>query len=147
MNNNRNLIPFKDVEVPRLLRNFFTDFDTSVNDFFERVTGNVGRTNVIETEKQYHVELLMPGAEKDKINLDIVDNVLKISYSNQNENKSENGTFVRQEWSYSEFNRTFNLPENADASQIEASYNNGVLKLSINKKHETPKLSSKIEIK
>lgn len=140
---NRNLIPFNNLKVPRMVKDLYNDFDYTVTDFLSRINGNVGRTNVIETDTQYQVEILMPGAVKEKINLEVHDGVLNISY--KEEKTSEN--YVHQEWSYSEFNRSFSMPENAETDKIEASYDNGVLKLLINKKQQSVKLSNRIEIK
>lgn len=142
-----NLIRFKNNDASKVLNSFFNDFEDLTNDFFGRIKGDVGRTNVIETENQYQLDLLMPGAVKEKITLDITDNVLNVGYKNE-ENVSENKeNYVRQEWSYAEFNRQFLLPENVDKGSIDASYKDGVLKLTINKIKEVVKPSNRIEIK
>jgi len=137
--NNRNLLPvFKQRDFTKFVDGLFNEFSTILDTF-----SGIGRTNVLETEKNYQVELLMPGAEKEKIDLNIENNVLSIMYKSD-EKKEE---YLHREWSYSEFNRSFTLPDNVDTSDIDASYNNGVLKITLNKKHELAKLSSKIEIK
>jgi HSP20 family protein len=141
---NMNLVRFQNREFPKLVNAFFDDFD-------QLVTGNlfnsgVGRTNVRETEKTYEIEVLMPGASKENINIDITDDVLKVSYSNKIESKTENEKYLRQEWGYTNFNKEFLLPENVDRENINASYKDGVLSLSVNKVPQPAKLLRKIEV-
>ena len=134
------------MDVPKLLNSFFNDFEDMTNDFIGRVKGDVGRANVKETPTSYNIEVLMPGAVKENIEIDVTENVLSIGYKNEMTNETV-GDYVRKEWSYSEFNRQFALPENVDADSIVASYDNGVLTLSVNKKQPVAKPSNRIEIK
>lgn len=141
--NNRNLlptIPSRNSDILKIVDSFFNDFHGIFDEFSSNA---IGKTNVSETETEYKVELLMPGADKTKINISTEDNLLTISYTDQ---KEETGN-IHKEWSYSAFNRSFSLPENVDATNINAAYDNGILTLTIAKQKETPKVLNKIEVK
>ena len=72
--------------------------------------------------------------EKKDFKVEAFDDMLTISAEHEKEEKEEkNGRFNRREYNYSSWNRSFTLPENCDASKIEASYVNGELKIMIPK--------------
>jgi HSP20 family protein len=72
--------------------------------------------------------------------------VLSISGSHKAENEEKDKTFYRKEFSYGSFKRSFNLPEEYNAEQINAKYENGILKLSVPKKEEIKTSSREISI-
>jgi HSP20 family protein len=103
--------------------------------------------NVIENEKEYKLELSVPGFRKDDFNIDIEQGVLTISSERKEESNKEEKNYSRKEFSYSSFSRTFQLPENTDENAVSAKYDNGVLQLVIPKKEITaskPKKQIKI---
>ena len=111
------------------------------NDFFdncwmERPTYTAPAINVLETEKEYDVELAAPGLDKDdfKVHVD-ADNNLHIEMEKKTENKEgkKHGRFLRREFSYEKFQQMLALPENADAEHITAKVENGVLNINIPK--------------
>ena len=59
----------------------------------------------------------------------------------------ENKKFTKREYSFNSFSRSFNLPESADQSKIEADYAAGILKLTIAKKEEAKFQSREIAVK
>lgn len=128
-------------------REFSEFFNTTLNSFFNNVNPSYndrfGRVNVLENENSYGVEMLMPGADKNKIDIFIQDNMLNIAYKNEDSNEVKDKNYLRQEWSYNEFSKKFELPENVDASQIDASYDNGILNITLLKKE----LPAKKELK
>lgn len=144
---NRNLIPItkRTQDLNRFLNSVLGDF----NGIFEDIVApnSLGKTNVSETETSYKVELLMPGVDKSKIDISLENGVLNISYSDKQETEVKETSYVHREWSYSEFNRSFQLPENVDSANIDAAYENGILTLSIAKKQTAPTLLNKIEVK
>lgn len=139
------LIPFRRSS---FIKDLATDFDNNVLDFFNRLNGPsyVGQMNIKENEKEFAVEVLIPNAEKEKINIDIEENILKISYSNDVEKEEKSENYIWKEWSRSDFNKQFSLPRNVDTSNIDAKYENGILNIKIPKTTNT-KLLSKIEVK
>ena len=105
--------------------------------------------NVKETDKAFVVELAAPGLKKEDFKISIEKNTLTISSElKKEENTSdESGKYSRQEFSYSSFSRSFTLDEKTtDIENISASYDAGILSLSIPKKVEIEKAKKTIEI-
>ncbi|MFK7807209.1 MAG: Hsp20/alpha crystallin family protein [Saprospiraceae bacterium] len=132
--------------------------DQLFNDNFfpaSRKTGTVWNNsmpavNVKETNDHFELELAAPGFEKSDFNINIDKDVLTISSEQEtkNEETEENGKFTRREFSYSSFQRSFNLPETVDSEKVSANYTNGILSIVIPKKEEEkPQPARKIEIK
>lgn len=104
--------------------------------------------NIRETEQSYSVELMVPGMRKEDFNIELDNELLAISAEIKAENTTEEeGKFTRREFSYSSFKRTFTLPETVKEEGINASYQDGILKISLPKKEEAlPKPKRLIEI-
>ena len=90
--------------------------------------------NVKETDKSYLLEVVAPGFEKADFNLNLDQQLLTISAEKKNETKEDSHKNIRREYSYHSFKRSFTLDEKIDATNIEASYINGVLTLNLPKK-------------
>ncbi len=104
--------------------------------------------NISEDDKGYTIELAVPGVAKDKFNLEIENDVLTLS-SEQEKNKDEQKpNYLRREFSYQSFKRSFELPETIDQEQINATIDAGILTLSLPKKEEeVQKAPRQIEVK
>jgi HSP20 family protein len=143
----------KNGSFPRLRNDYFTNrlFFPRLFDLDDDFFGNGMSTppaNVTETEKEYNVELSVPGMNREDLKIDIDDGVLSISSETKEEHKSEEKNYHRREFSYSSFKRTFTLPENASEENIKAKYENGMLKIAIPKAEQSiskPKKQIKIE--
>ena len=110
-------------------------------------TLNVPPVNIRETDTTYEVELSAPGKSKEDFNIELDENVLTISSEQKNESKTEDGRFTRKEFSYSSFRRAFTLPETVNEDEIRASYDNGILRISLPKREEAlPKPKRSIDI-
>ncbi len=132
------------------LPSIFNDFFD--NEWMEKANSTAPAINVIESEKDYKIELAAPGMTKDDFNVRIDDdNCLVISMEKKTENKDEkhNGRYLRREFSYSKFQQTMILPDDVDKEQICAKVENGVLTVDVPKKApvEAAKLQRNIEIK
>ena len=75
--------------------------------------------------------------------------MLTISSEKEDENEEKDETYTRQEYSYSSFERSFNLPDEVNKDKIDARYKDGVLELILPKKEEAKKMavSKQIEVK
>ena len=132
------------------LPSIFNDFFD--NDWMVKANATAPAINVLETEKEYKVELAAPGMTKDDFNVRIdEDNNLVISMEKKTENKEEkkDGRYLRREFSYSKFQQTMILPDDVEKEHISAKVEHGVLTVDIPKKApvETAKLQRNIEIK
>ena len=116
------------------LPSIFNDFFD--NDWMVKANATAPAINVLETEKEYKVELAAPGMTKDDFNVRIdEDNNLVISMEKKTENKEEKkeGRYLRREFSYSKFQQTMILPDNVDKEKISAAVENGVLSVQLPK--------------
>jgi len=138
------------------LPSIFNDLVPSVfNDFFgnEWLTSNrsVPAINIREEENGFVVEVAVPGMTKEDCNVMVDDdNNLIISFEkkNESEEKDKKGKYLRREFSYTQFQRTMILPENAEKDKINAKVENGVLMVEIPVKKEDEKVTKakRIEI-
>lgn len=114
-------------ELPVLFR---TEFNSNGRKGFVPV-------NVKETDKSYQLEVVAPGFEKTDFKVTLDQNLLTIS-AEKNTSASlstdQNEKQIRREYSYPSFKRSFTLDEKIDATNIGASYINGVLTLNLPKK-------------
>ncbi len=113
------------------LNNWFDDnfFNTPV---MAQTTTTAPAVNVKEDNKQYVMEVAVPGLKKEQVNMSIdKDGYLTLSIENKNEQKDENKKehYLRREFSYTSYRQSYALPDNVDADKIEANVADGVLKV------------------
>ncbi|WP_321423932.1 Hsp20/alpha crystallin family protein [uncultured Bacteroides sp.] len=124
------------------LPDVFNDlFDTN---WMVKTNATAPAINVIETEKEYKVEVAAPGMTKEDFNIKIdEDNQLVVTMEKKQEYKEENkeSRYLRREFSYTKFQQTMLLPDNVEKEMIEAVVENGVLTVNI------PKMSPEKEKK
>jgi HSP20 family protein len=121
-------------ELPGVLSDFFNSRFFAPWFYKTGIEEALPPANISENEKEFKIELAVPGFKKDDIKIDLDGNVLTISANQKEEQKEENEHYTRKEFSYSSFSRAFTLPESADIGKIEAKYNDGILNLTIAKK-------------
>lgn len=121
-------------------------------DEFERsVFGETGRrapvfsTDIRDEGDHYLLEAELPGFRKEDIDLDVKDGFLTISASHQESNETKQGNYLCRERRSGSFSRSFNL-DGIQEEGITASYNNGVLELTLPKRQEVLPQSRKIAI-
>lgn len=91
--------------------------------------------NVKEDDDQYIIDVAASGMEKKDFKLELNHNVLTISAVKEEE-KEEKKKFFRMEFNYASFSRSFTMPNTIKEEGIKASYQDGVLSISIPKKEE-----------
>ena len=136
------------------LNSFFDDdwgFAPIVNALFNdaftapRAQTNV-RTNVTTNDNGYRVDIAIPGLSKEDIAIDITDDNMTVSYEAK-ENDAAVDNLGNSFASYRSFSRSWSLPQNTNAKNISAEYNQGILSITVPKvKPETP-VSHRIEVK
>ena len=103
--------------------------------------------NIIEEDKQYRIEVAVPGMSKNDFHIDLENNVLTICSEKEEKKEDNKKRYMRKEYSYCAFKRSFSLPGTVTGDDIKASYHDGVLDIHISKKEELKgKLSKRIEI-
>lgn len=116
------------------------------NDFFDREWEHRSTTspavNIIETDDCYKVEIAAPGMTKNdfKVHLN-EDNELLITLEKTNDAKekekdgeAKRSTYLRREFSYTQFRQSLLLPDNIERDKISARMENGVMTIDIPKK-------------
>ena len=131
------------------LPSIFNDFFG--NEWMESNTKLTPAINIKQDEKGFIVEVAAPGMQKEDCNITIEeDNNLIISFEkkNQSEDKDEKGTYLRREFSYTQFQRRMILPDNVEKDKITANVENGILTITIPELKEKEKIttSRRIEI-
>jgi HSP20 family protein len=92
--------------------------------------------NVAETSEAYRVEVAAPGLQKEKFNVSVNNNVLTISYKHEESTEEKQEKFTRREFFYTNFQRSFTLPNTVESERIEAKYSDGVLHILVPKREE-----------
>jgi len=109
--------------------------DRFLNDSITRAGGStfIPKTDVVESATAYEVHLAVPGLNKEDFNIEVNDNHLDVSGERKFSNEKKEKNYHAIETHYGSFSRSFTLPENVDASKINAKYNNGILEITIPK--------------
>lgn len=104
---------------------------------------SVPAVNIKNREKHYFIEVAAPGFKKSDFKVELDHGKLTISAKKAEEKEDKNDGYTHKEFTSNTFKRTFTIPENLiDVEGIEASYEAGVLVVSIPKKEvEDKKLS------
>jgi HSP20 family protein len=100
--------------------------------------------DIIENEKEYVVEMQLAGVKKENISLNLDDNLLTIKAERK---KVDDQKYNRKQTFYGKYEKSFTLPESIDVENIQASFENGILKLNIPKIEKDEKKTKQIEIK
>lgn len=93
--------------------------------------------NVEEDEKEFIIEMAAPGLEKKDFKIAVDNGCLTISSEKEEEKKEEKKNYLRREYSYNSFTRTFAMPDNSIPDKINAKYDNGILHVTIPKEKMT----------
>ena len=116
------------------LPSIFNDFFD--NEWMQRTAAGTPAVNIIENDKEYHIEVAAPGSTKDdfKINLDSDHNlVVSMEKQTSTTDTDENSKFIHRELSCTRFRQSFYLPENTDRDHIGASVKDGILTIAVPK--------------
>lgn len=128
------------------LNRFFHDDFWGFNGFNQRESVPV---NIRETEKTYEMEIVAPGLKKEDFKLQVTKDLLTISFEqkeSQEKGSKEDG-WIQKEYRTQSFTRSFRLDDSVDTAKIAATYQNGMLNLSLPKKENAQQLSRNIEIR
>jgi len=102
--------------------------------------------DIYETKDNLSVKVEIPGLTEKYIQITLENNVLTIQGERKVEEEKEEKGYYRMERAYGKFIRAFTLPPNVLTDKVVATYNNGVLELTIPKKEEAKPKQIKLEI-
>lgn len=135
------------------LSNAFDDFFNT--DWMPRMNSTAPAVNVKENKDEYEMQLAAPGLKKEYCRISIDDEGnLNVKIENKFENKEEDKKdekkehYLRREFSYSNYEQSYTLPEDVDKEKISAKVEDGILNITLPKlaKEEEKKAQRKIEI-
>jgi HSP20 family protein len=121
---------------------------TSLRSVFETLWGNdliddnllkqakMPAVNVKDNEKNYEIEVAAPGMKKEDFDLSVENRILIITGETKEEKEVNDDTYTRREFASTSFTRSFSLPENADENNIQAHYEDGILRVTVPKVQE-----------
>lgn len=104
------------------------------------------RVDIAESDQHYQLVAELPGISKDNINITVDESLLKIEASNEPDKEQSTDKVLRSERRFGKFVRSFNLGKDIDLAEINASFKDGLLILTVPKAKEQQPVVQKIEI-
>jgi HSP20 family protein len=109
--------------------------------------GGEPAVDVTETDKAYEIAAELPGMDEKNIEVKLSNDNLVIKGEKQEEKEEKKKDYYLHERHFGSFERSFRLPEAVDINKIEATFSNGVLKVTLPKTPEAQKAEKKITVK
>ena len=101
----------------------------------------------METDDAVQITAELPGMSENDIDISLSDGVLTLKGEKKDEKEVEDKGYYLSERRFGFFQRSFRLPEGIDEDRIEASFDKGVLKITLPKTQEATKQAKKISVK
>lgn len=124
-------------------------FDDAVNRIFNEPAGVRPWTpavDIAENENELSLTADLPGVKLEDVDIKIEDGTLTLTGSRSFESEEKKGNYHRVERSYGSFQRAFTLPDSVDPEKVAATYDNGVLKVTLPKKEIAKPRSIKVAV-
>ncbi|WP_127469889.1 Hsp20/alpha crystallin family protein [Thiomicrorhabdus aquaedulcis] len=135
--------PFKELKA---LERRIEDKWPSLMAFEANLAGFTPSVNTREGEYAYHIEVDLPGVNKDDIKVEVKDNRMSITGERKTHEEVNKDDYYRVESSYGRFERSFTLPDGVDVENVKANSKNGVLEVVIPKVKGKENASKKIKV-
>lgn len=129
-----------------LLENFWNT-DGLLEDRFFGTRLTAPAVNIQDREHSFVVEMAAPGLRKEDFTVDLQNGVLSIEAETQKEDEEKTDSYTRREFAYKGFSRSFSLPEYVKQDDINATYENGILRLVLKKEPQAISKRKHIEIR
>ena len=125
------------------IENFFAEADDFLKNWDWDRESTVPSVNVREEKDMFMIDVAAPGMKKDDFKVEFDKGVLMITGQHEVKKEEKTDTFQRKEFSYTDFKRSFWVPDNVNAEQITAVYEDGLLKLKLPKLTTLPEEKGK----
>src|SRR5271165_2072229 len=129
----------------RLNRLFNASFNEGRDEFLATSTF-APAVDVYEDEHNVTLKIEVPGIDEKDIDVRIENNTLTVHGERKIEKEEKEENYRRVERQYGSFTRTFTLPTTVDSEKVSATYDKGVLKISLPKKAEAKPKQIKVNI-
>lgn len=132
----------------RTIDNLFDEFFNMPLVWGKENGWNIPAVNIHENKDGFHLELVAPGLKKDDFKVNLDKGLLTVSYEKKTETENENSDYKthRSEFSVTNFKRSFRVDDVVNSEEIQAKYEDGVLKVYLPKKEEVKVLPKEINI-
>ena len=137
--------PFREVAS---LQNRFNTLFRDLNDAEAPLTtaAFVPAVDIYEDDKKVVLKLEVPGIEEKDLDVSVENNTLTVKGERKFETEEKEENFHRIERRYGSFTRSFTLPQTVDTGAAKASYDSGVLTITLAKKEAAKPKQVKVEI-
>lgn len=106
------------------------------------------KVDLVETDTAFEVTAELPGLDIKDVNVELRDNVLTLTGEKREEKDQEREKdYHVSERRYGSFRRTFRLPSDVESARAEASFDKGILRVTLPKTPAAQKKTQKIEVK
>ena len=102
--------------------------------------------DVMETDDAFTVDAALPGVKPDDVQLQVKDDVLMISGDIKDEREEKQGRWLQRERRFGHFQRAITLPGSIDADQVNATFQNGMLHITMPKSRESRARSIPVKV-
>jgi len=135
-------------QMDRLFEDFFRGFEIEPFWGFESRLGRFSpRVNVTETDDEIRVTAELPGLDEKDIEVTLDRDMLTIKGEKKQEHEEKKGNYYRMERTFGSFQRTIPLPAEVQEDKAEASFEKGVLTITLPKTEEAKSQKKRIEVK
>ena len=112
----------------------------------QRLATDTVPVNIRETKDGYVLDVVVPGFEKQDFKISMEGELLTLSAERKQETKSNEERFLKREFSFKSFSRSFRMDDQIDRSAITAKYEQGILQLTLPKKEEVKLVPKEISV-
>ena len=130
--------------LPSIFSDYFEPWNEWFQDGFRNKVMTMPKVNITEEKDSYNLSVAAPGLHKSDFKIDVSGNMLTISAEQEKNKEEKEDSFTRREYNYSSFSRSFTLPEEVMQDKIAATYDGGVLKLTLPKTEKAIKSAQKM---
>ena len=135
--------------MPRAFRGLMEDmFSNNWNRVFadDKGTHSFIPVNIKETDAAYELHVIAPGLSKEDFKVNLEQDILTVSFEQKEESKEQDSKWLRSEYRFNSFKRSFTLNDKVNAAGINAKYNDGVLAITLPKKEAAEPNSQQISV-
>jgi HSP20 family protein len=121
---------------PSLFNDFFKPWDEWFDNGVWLKSINTPSVNIKESNNHFTVTLAAPGLKKNDFKIEVEGNILTVSSETEKEVAEKDENYTRKEFSFTSFTRSLSLPDDINKDKVEATYQDGILKIELPRLHE-----------
>ena len=132
----------------RRFSNLFEDLfqHLPAQEWGQRLATDTVPVNIRETKDGYVLDVVAPGFEKQDFKISMEGELLTLSAERKQETKPSEDRFLKREYAFKSFSRSFRMDDQIDRSAITAKYEQGILHITLPKKEEVKVLPKEIRV-